>query len=342
MSDQLLNSLSIGFDIKNHRELSPLIYFTETALYFESQNSYFPISNNNFRHLQSIPVIIHDIESAIYDSKLFDKNIEDKSFDSLSNTFSLYSSVLINDEFCHPIDVIESQKYDLSLLFSFLKKKLTRDLRQLPISTQRFPHFVNHEITDLHALQDIDIDQQNTEREAIKQLQKDEEKMNSIITKNSSKFLFNELIEFYDTIKKYRKSFTFSPSFILSCIKNFNSFLSSFLDDSNKPSQKSEGENLIYNDQDIFKYFLNIDSESCSDEEKQEKKKYFRIVLIIKMRLNMMIHKTVDFLIALIELIVFDEKNQISEDDQFTFKNFINEILPDTKKRSEIITNRCV
>ena len=105
----------------------------------------------------------------------------------------------------------------------------------------------------------------------------------------------------------------------------------------NEPSQNSENETIEYNDQDFFKYFM-YDLEFDNNNEKM---KYFRLILLIKMRLYMMIHKTTDFLIILIEFLIIDERNPKidSENNQLSFKSIPDETLPDTKKRSKILTN---
>ena len=287
MSDQLIKKINVDIDIRNHYELSPYIYFTEPALYYASQLDDL-IGDLDPNHSQIMNELTQRILNYISQSGLMIQNnqkLKNKVHDILRSSVC-FSYSRVENAFTEIINSMQSQKYDLTSLCHYLKLKLVKDLRKLPISTELFPKFSN--------------ERSGLTEEEFEQRKKDEEKMNLIITKKSE-FSLNDLSEFYETIKKYKKCFSFSPSFIITCIKKFDYFLYQLINP-NEPSQNPENEIIEYSDQEFFKYFID-DSEF---ENNQEKMKYFRLILLIKMRLYMMIHKTADFLIILIEFLIID------------------------------------
>lgn len=69
--------------------------------------------------------------------------------------------------------------------------------------------------------------------------------------------------------------------------------------------------------------------------------KYFKLSMLIKMRLYFIIQKMYDCLTVLFQFIIM-EQEQIyfeKEDDFFSFKRLFNEAFPETSKRSKIINN---
>ncbi|KAK8892306.1 hypothetical protein M9Y10_029531 [Tritrichomonas musculus] len=358
MDDRILERIDFDFDIKNHKELTPYVFFAESALDSSTYNSYHSNDVEDTFHQPWISEILNKIKQNIYTERYFGDEKEkieqyDKSVISLLkhaiDTSNPSSS--IENEFCHSIDIIASQQTSLSALTTSLKKKLKRDFRQLAISTARFPHYISqtHNVLPEDADQDSEENIDQNKKDEDENLKKDEEKMKEIISKTNNTenkrqdetnftFSLNELIEFYDIIKQYRKAFTFSPSFIISTIQKIDFFLASLISTQKNQTQEDYNEN---NNQKIFNYFRNIKSKSFTDEEKQNHLKYYHISLLIKMRLNMMIQKMHDFIACLLQLIIIEKENPelITKDDNLSFEKVVDESLPDTKTRSTIIKN---
>lgn len=174
--------------------------------------------------------------------------------------------------------------------------QIERDLIEMPIKNSMFPHFVK-KIDDDSFLSSL--------------LNQNNENNND---DSQNYFSVDDHVKFYETLCKHSKPFTFSTNYVNIAVKKFDDFLNSLLESENK---------------DQFQHFKNLDRKS------DEFAKY-KMILLIKLRLFMNVHRIHDFLIALIQLMLIEEED---ENDQFSFKKIFNEILPQcSTRRSTIIT----
>lgn len=337
MTENIIKDFDFDFDIKDHCELSPYMVLSDSSLYHYTDNSFSSVYVQDSSHSPYIYNVLHQLENDIFSEKYYgdDKEKIEDYHNSVLNV--LQNSINIDNQdpslesqFYHPYDIIQDQIYALENFLSQLKKKLKRDFRQMPISTARFPHF-QQPTTNYFFYNDDDDSNQNEAN----QNQKDEENLTKIIENNKedTDFLvsYDSLIQFHEIISKHTKAFSLSPSFVLSTISKLNYVLTSLL-------SKETPEKTDYNDFTFFTRFRNLPSDIYSEEEKAIRIKYFKLINLIKIRLYIILQKMHESLVILLQFILMEQDNFNNEtDNTFSFKNFFQDSLPDTKRRSKII-----
>lgn len=287
MTDKILEDVSLDFDIKNHAELTPYVYFTQNALDMATSDSYDFNDVKNNSHETWTSDIINRIEGEIFTQKYFGKEKEktqkyQKSIISQIKRCLLVDipSESIEKQFCHSYDIVKSQNRDLSSLLNNLKKKIKNDFKQMAVPTKDFPHFTG-EISENNSESNADGEANQDIKEQIEKIKEDNEKMNEILSKistddkknqNKCDLSLDDLTQLYNILENNKKSFSFSPSFVLSCIQKLDSYLNLLISTESKSDQNST-EKIESNDQKQFNFFLNLNSNS--DENQRLLRYYF-------------------------------------------------------------------
>lgn len=343
MADQIIKDIKLNFDARNSRVLSPLLFYTEQSIKYYTNKSLENYQTIDSLHIPIIKEILYELESSIFSDKYYGNDEEEinkynkKVLTSLKGTLNKsnqYGS--IENRFSLPGDIIKDQMYFLIYFISKLKKILKRNFKQMPISTARFSHF-NQQITNYFFYDNFNISNDNDN------FQQNDTKLNEILVfdtnrKDTEYFIsIEKLCEFYDIISKYTKAFSLSPTFVISTLDSLNIILNSLF----AKNDDNFDEIADKNDFHFFTLFRKFLIETSDEEEKMIKIKYFKLSMLIKMRLYFIIQKMYDCLTVLFQFIIM-EQEQIyfeKEDDFFSFKRLFNEAFPETSKRSKIINN---
>lgn len=340
MNNQILERISFDSDIRNHRELSPFIFFTHSSIYSTEKSKLNRIKLKDYHHSTLNYDTINTIENKIY-SKDFYKN-DPKEIDGYKESilrklryfFDIRSRSAIENLFTIQNDVIYDLLNDCQYFMSKYKKKIKRDLMQMPISTAQFPHY--HQLTTNYFFYD-DHSFEINNNDIINNEQKLSEIINNYFendkdTKNM--IPFNDLLQFLNILSDNAKAFSFSPTFVLTMIENFDNFLNTLFHTHN-PKDGQNNENTSYD----FILFGEIKKLPINDENRT-KIKYFLVIMLIKMLLYLIIQKIHEALSILLQFIILDQDNfDFDLDDQFSFKSIFEKSLPHTTRRSKIIQN---
>ena len=150
--NQILESFGFDSDIKNHRELSPYMYFTDLPLYSALLKKMRRYDTKDYHHSSSLFDMIHLMENHIYSKKSYDKGneIDDEYKKSIKKKVEkmlnlIHSKSEIENLFNVQGDIIYNTLYDSQYLNYKLQKIIKCDLKQMPISTALFPHY--HQLT---------------------------------------------------------------------------------------------------------------------------------------------------------------------------------------------------
>ena len=71
MADKIIEDLDIDFDVRDHYELSPYMFLTESSLFHYTESAYSNVNVTDSSHSPYFYSILHKLENDIFSEKYF-------------------------------------------------------------------------------------------------------------------------------------------------------------------------------------------------------------------------------------------------------------------------------